>query len=75
MKGPQNALADSELAMRVAKLWPHRKHESNSVLGLLCHLNLHRWRRLDLSTLAPNKDILHCFWCSKVKVDGTVYDT
>jgi len=24
--------------------------------------------------LAPEKNILHCFWCSKVKVDGVVYD-
>src|SRR6185437_12657781 len=44
-------------------------------LGLLCRVGLHRWRRLDLATLTPNKDILHCFWCSRVKVDGVVYDT
>jgi hypothetical protein len=75
MKDPKNALLDSELAIRVAMLWPHREHESNSVLGLLCRVGLHRWRRLDLATLVPDKDILHCFWCSKVKVDGTVYNT
>jgi hypothetical protein len=27
-----------------------------------------------LAMLVPGKDILHCFWCSKVKVDGVVYD-
>ncbi|MBZ5554650.1 MAG: hypothetical protein LAO21_18185 [Acidobacteriia bacterium] len=74
MKDPENALPDSELATRVAKLWPHREHESNGVLGLLCSVGFHRWRRLDLATLMPDKDILHCFWCSKVKVDGIVYD-
>lgn len=74
MKSPENALPDSELAVRVAKLWPHREHEANSVLGLLCRAGLHRWRRLDLTELMPGRDILHCFWCSKVKVDGVIYD-
>jgi len=66
---------DCELAMQVAKLWPHREHESNSILGLLCRIGLHRWQRLDLSSLVPDKDVCHCFWCSKVNIDGTVYDT
>jgi hypothetical protein len=72
MKG---SLPDSELAGRVAKLWPHREHEANGVLGLFCRVGLHRWRRLDLATLVPGKDILYCFWCSKVKIDRVVYDT
>ena len=75
MKCPQNALPDAELALRIAKLWPHREHESNSGLGLLCRVGLHRWCRLDLATLIPDKEILHCFWCSKVTVDGVLYDT
>ena len=74
MKGPENTLPDADLAVRVAKLWPHREHESNSLLGLLCRVGVHRWRRLNLATLIPDKDILHCFWCSKVKIDGIVYD-
>ena len=74
MKDQEDALPDSELAVRVAKLWPNREHEANSVLGLLCRFALHRWRRLDLATLMPDRDILHCFWCSKVKIDGIVYD-
>lgn len=75
MKSPQGASPDAELAARAAKLWPNREHEASSALGLLCRVRLHRWRRLDLAALAPGKDIAHCFWCSKVKVDGVVYDT
>jgi len=75
MESQENAVSDSEVAILVAKLWPHREHESNSVLGLLCRVGLHRWRRLNLATLLPERDIFHCFCCSKVKVDGIVYDT
>ena len=74
MRGANNALPDSELAVRVAKLWPNREHEANSVLGLFCRVGLHRWRQLDLAELVPDKDIVHCFWCSKVRIDGIVYD-
>ena len=74
MESPERRLRDSELAGRIAKLWPHREHESNSVLGLLCRIDLHRWRRLDLLSLVPDKDIFYCFWCSKIKIDGIVYD-
>ncbi len=66
---------DAEIAVHAAKLWPHREHEASIVAGLLCRVGLHWWRRLDLSELIPGKDIAHCFWCSKVKVDGIVYDT
>lgn len=75
MKNSASALPDSELAVRMAKLWPHREHESNSVKGLFCRMGVHHWRRLNLTTLVPGKNILHCFWCSKVKVDGVIYDT
>jgi hypothetical protein len=74
MQSPQVALPDSKLATQVAKLWPHREHESNSILGLLCRAGLHCWRRLDLAELVPEKDIAYCFWCSKVKIDGVVYE-
>lgn len=70
----ENASQDAELAVRVAKLWPHREHESNSILHLFCCAGWHRWRRLDLATLVPGREIHHCFWCSKVKIDGVVYD-
>jgi hypothetical protein len=74
MKDSENILSDSELATRVAKLWPHREHESNSLLGLLCRVGLHRWRHLNLAMLVPNRDVFHCFGCSKVKIDGVIYD-
>ena len=74
MKGAEDPLPDSELAICIAKLWPHREHEANSVLSLLCRVGLHRWRRLDLAAIVPDKDVLHCFRCSKVKVDGVVFD-
>jgi len=74
MKSTDDAETDYEFAVRAAKLWPNRKHEASSVLGLLCRVDLHRWRRLDLATLMPGKDIHLCFWRSNVKVDGVVYE-
>ena len=73
MKNTEN-ISDSELAMRAAKLWPNREHEASSLLGLLCRCGVHRWRRLNLTAIMPDKEVLLCFWCSKVKVDGVVYD-
>lgn len=74
MKLQENGLPDSELAVRVAKLWPHREHEANGALGLFCRVGVHRWRRLELTDLLPGRDIAHCFWCSRVKIDGVFYD-
>ena len=74
MANPNDALPDAELAHQMAKLWPNREHESNILLAQFCRVGLHRWRRLDLAALAPGKDIAHCFWCSKVKIDGVVHD-
>lgn len=71
---PEKAASDAELARKAAKLWPHREHESNILLSRFCRAGLHRWRRLNLATLHPGKDILHCFWCAKVKIDGQIYD-
>ena len=74
MTTSENWDSNVELARRVAKLWPHREHEAPSVLGLLCHTGVHRWRRLDLTALVPDRDIQYCFWCSKVKIDGDIFD-
>jgi hypothetical protein len=74
MKSAGTTASSSELATQMAKLWPHREHEAASVLGLLCRAGLHRWVRLDLSGLVQDHDVLHCFWCSKVKIDGLMYD-
>jgi hypothetical protein len=65
---------NSDLATQVAKLWPHREWEANSILRQFCRTGLHWWRRLDLSELVPGKDIHFCFWCKKVKIDGAVHE-
>jgi hypothetical protein len=66
---------DASLATSLAtKLWPHREHESNAVKSLFCCLNLHRWRELDLKELVPGREIRFCFWCSRVRIDGIVYE-
>jgi hypothetical protein len=74
VKSPAPASSDSELAAQLAKLWPHREHEAPAAAAILCRVGLHPWRRLDLATLAPDSDIRYCFWCSKIKVNGVVYD-
>jgi hypothetical protein len=66
--------ADAELASSLAKLWPHREHESDSIKNLFCCVGLHRWRPLDLSELYPDKEVRYCFWCSRIRVDGIVHD-
>jgi hypothetical protein len=71
---PQTANeSDAALAASLAKLWPHREHESNAVKGLLCGCGVHRWRKLDLRELVPGRDVRYCFWCSKVRIDGTIH--
>jgi hypothetical protein len=65
--------ADQALAAALAKLWPHREHESNAIRGFLCGLGVHGWRELDLSEQAPDREVQFCFWCSKVRVDGVIY--
>jgi hypothetical protein len=74
VKCTENSLLDAELAAQLTKLWPHREHEAPPFAGILCSIGLHRWRRLDLAVLVPNRDILYCFCCSKVRIDGVVYE-
>jgi hypothetical protein len=66
--------ADAMLIASLARLWPHREHESNAIKNLCCMAGMHRWRALDLSELHPGKDVRHCFWCSKIRVDGVTYE-
>jgi hypothetical protein len=66
-------VSDAELAQSLAQLWPHRWHESNCLLNILCFFGLHRWMKVDLSAFAPNRQIQHCFWCEKVKLGGVIY--
>jgi hypothetical protein len=64
----------ARLATSLAKLWPNREHESNALKSLCCRLAFHRWRQLDLRELVPGRQIHYCFWCSKVRIDGVIYD-
>ena len=65
--------SDVELAQSLANLWPHRWHESNCLLNILCHVGLHRWMKLDLNAFLPDREVRFCFWCEKVKLDGVIY--
>ena len=66
--------ADAALIASLAKLWTHREHESNAIKNLCFTVGMHRWRALDLSQLHPGKDVRYCFWCSKIEVDGVIYE-
>jgi hypothetical protein len=70
---PTGTPLDSQLVASLAKLWPHREHESNSLKHFLCSLGLHRWRQLDLSELYPEREVRYCFWCPKIRVDGVIH--
>jgi hypothetical protein len=67
-------VSDAELAASLAKLWPNREHEAPAIAGLMCRMKIHRWRRLDLRPVAIHRDVSFCFCCSKIRIDGTVYD-
>jgi hypothetical protein len=68
------ASSDAELATSLAKLWPHREHESSALKNFLCSAGLHRWRQLDLEQLAQKRKVDYCFWCSNVRIDGVIFD-
>jgi hypothetical protein len=62
--------SDQALAKSLARLWPHREHESSAIKNLFCRIGLHRWRQLDLGELVPDREVRFCFWCSRVRIDG-----
>jgi len=68
------ALADAALATSLARLWPNREHESSAVTGMLCRMRIHFWRKLDLADLKLEKEVRFCFWCSKIRINGQIYD-
>jgi hypothetical protein len=35
---------------------------------------LHNWKKLYLDELLPEREVKFCYWCPKVKLDGTIYD-
>lgn len=52
----------------MAKLSPHRTHESNWLKSLLCRFGFHRWYYPDLGALMPAQRIGFCRWCPVVKL-------
>ncbi|HEX4311952.1 MAG TPA: hypothetical protein VHZ25_18120 [Acidobacteriaceae bacterium] len=44
LQRPDSTPSDAALATSLAKLWPHREHESNALKSMLCRAGLHRWR-------------------------------
>jgi hypothetical protein len=67
-KGP-----DADLAAQLAKLWPHRNHESSAFKAFFCACGAHQWRALNLAELSRGKQVRYCFWCSKLKIDDVIY--
>jgi hypothetical protein len=65
---------DAALAASLAKLWPHRWHESNWLKNLFCQCGLHNWKQLYLDELLPKREVRFCYWCTKVRLDGVIYD-
>ena len=59
-------------AESLAKLSPHREHESNWLKSLLCRIGLHRWYRVDLDRCVP-LELSLCRWCPKVKMKGALH--
>jgi hypothetical protein len=65
--------SDAQLARSLAKLWPHRLHESSWLKNFFCWMRLHRWAQLDLRDQARGREVWFCRWCEKIKIDGTPY--
>ncbi|AXC09399.1 hypothetical protein ACPOL_0012 [Acidisarcina polymorpha] len=72
--GASNPSSDAELAASLATLWPHRWHESNWLKNVCCCGGLHNWKQLHLEELLPDREVRFCYWCSKVKLDGVIYE-
>jgi hypothetical protein len=73
MPSESNPASDAELARLLAKLWPHRVHESSAGKALLCRLGLHRWAQLDLSLQAQGREVCFCRWCDRIRIDGEMF--
>lgn len=67
---PIPRLNSPETLQSLAKLWPHRTHESSWLKQTLCALGLHRWQRLEVSGPQSTIQSSFCRWCPKVKVLG-----
>ena len=62
--------SDAELGRSLAKLWPHRLHESSAWKNLLCWFGLHRRAQLDLSHQALSREVWFCRWCDRIRIEG-----
>ncbi len=71
---PATPLSDAELAASLGALWPHRWHESNWLKNLFCHAGVHNWKQLYLDEVLPEREVRFCYWCTKVKLDGVIYN-
>jgi hypothetical protein len=64
---------NAQFARSLAKLWPHRLHESSWLKNLFCWMRLHRWAQLDLRDQAQGREVQFCRWCETIKIDGILY--
>jgi hypothetical protein len=64
---------DAQLANILRKLWPHRQHESNAFMHLMCYFGLHQWSPKDVERLLPERKVRFCRWCPGVEIDGVIY--
>jgi len=51
----------------LARLSPHRTHESNWFKALLCALGFDRWYHPELAGLVLEEGIRSCRWCSALR--------
>jgi hypothetical protein len=66
---------DAALATTLKKWWPHREHESNSLKAFSCYFGVHRWRELKIHRFLPSdKEVRFCHWCSRIRIDGVIYE-
>jgi len=54
------------IAENVARLSPHRTHESSWLKSVLCGFGMHRWYRTEFGSIPP-QTITFCLWCTKAK--------
>jgi|HubBroStandDraft_6_1064221.scaffolds.fasta_scaffold673564_2 hypothetical protein len=67
--------SDAALATSLKKWWPHREHESSSLKAFSCFCGIHRWRELKIQEfLPPGKEVRFCHWCSKIRINGVIYE-
>jgi hypothetical protein len=67
--------SDAALATSLKKWWPHREHESSAMKAWCCRCGVHRWRALKIEKfLPPAKEVRFCYWCSKIRINGVIFE-